>query len=279
MVTPLKKYDDMDVVRLQGMINFALQKFTYLEYSSMDVLVFLCQLMIKVEFMSEKKATPIRSSFEFLRKVAEPELAKIRAQGDIQLAMFSERDFIFAIKMFGLYIRNHNGINQFVPDDELNTSDEVVSIENLNDAKKLEFYISDIHKRTKIQTHAIQSATNRLLREWREIELSRIFSEQVSLGKTIGQARAYLRETCDIKDHEFVRIREHAISRGWFVSKRRLSKANRRVTLDEDVALYIEELTQTMSKSSTKFQSMSQATNQALRDMKILTEAPVKKMK
>jgi hypothetical protein len=253
------------------MVNVALKEFPYLEYSSMDVLLFLCEFMIKVEFMSEKKATPIRSAFEFLREVGAVELSKIKAAGGTAPIMFAERDFVFAIKLFGLYVRNHNGINQFVPDGEQDSTDETVVIDSSTEAKRLEYYVSDVQKRTKIQIHAIESAANRLRREWREIELARIFSESIKSGKTIGQARNFLREECGIKDHEFVRIREYAISRGWFSSKRRSSKANRRVTLDDDVAIYVADLAKNFSKGA-KSLTMSQATNKALRDFKTIVE-------
>jgi hypothetical protein len=275
MASFLQKYEEFDEIQLSGMIAHAQRQFPYLESSSPEALMRLCRLMIDTQFMFDKKATPVRSAFEFLRKITETNVQNQQTG----TPMFAERDYIFAIKMFGLAVRLKNGVNQFVPSNKLDIADdEEVVISGAKDAKSLEFYVSDVHKRTKIQMHAIESATNRLLREWREIELAKLFSSMMQKdGKTIGQAREYLRTQCGVKDHEFVRIRKHAINLGVFQSKRNPLRVSRRVTLDEDVAPYVALLTNTLAKNKNQL-TPSQAVNQALRDLhKMTTEGPLPK--
>lgn len=273
--SPLRKFADLDEVQLDGMIAYAHRSYPFLEGSSPEGLRLLCRLMLSANFLFEKKPTPIRSAFEFLRKIAVADVQGVPTEA----ARFAERDFVFAVKMFGLRVRNKNGVNQFVPDNRLDEAeDEEVLIENAKDARELEFYLSDVYrKRTKIQTHTIQSATNKLLREWREIELAKVFADKVNTdGMSIGQAREYLRSTCSVKDHEFVRIRQHAIDLSLFQSKRSPARANRRVTLDEDNIAFVEKLGKSFSKGKNPL-SMSQSVNKALRDFKTLVEEPPEK--
>jgi len=275
MASVLQKYEGLDDVQLNGMIAHAQKQFPFLESSSPEALLRLCRLMIDTQFMFDKKPTPIRSTFEFLRKITGTDVQNQQTG----IPMFAERDFIFAIKMFGVSVRVRNGINQFVPGNGLNrVADEEFAITVAKDAKGLEFYVSDVHKRTKIQMHAIESATSRLLREWREIELAKLFSTMMQKdGKTIGQAREYLRLQCGVKDHEFVRIRKHAINLGVFQSRRNPLRVSRRVTLDEDVAPYVELLTNSLAKNKNQL-TPSQAVNQALRDLhKMTTGGPLPK--
>lgn len=268
MANPLSKFEQLDDVQLNGMIAHTQRVYPYLEITSPEGVFALCRLMIETPFLLETKPTPIRASFLFLRKVSETMTARMPG-----VTLFRERDFVFAIKMFGLKVRAKNGVNQFVPDNELNEAeDEEVSVHDSRSAKELDVYVSDVHKRTKIQRHAIESAANRLLRDFREMELGRVFSDLMSRqGMSIGQAREYLRDECKIKDHEFVRIRKHAIDLGLFSSKRNQSKNNRRVTLDDDVVPYVEELQITLGSKNRGQLTPSQAVNQALRDFHKLT--------
>lgn len=268
MATLLSKHAGLDEVQLRGMISYAQKQFDYLENTSPDALYSLCRLMIDSYFVFEKKPTPVRSSYEFLRKITQTNIQNESTGAP----MFAERDFVFAIKMFGLRIRLKNGVNQFVPDNVPNYGDEgdggEVAISNGKEAKLLEFYVSDVHKRTKIQTHAIQSATNRLLREWREMELARLFTDMMEQqNKTIGQSREFLRANCGVKDHEFVRIRAYAIELGIFQSKRNPSRSSRKITLDEDVVSYVESLSRQFVKKKMVKATLSQVVNQALRDL------------
>lgn len=268
----LRKFAELDDVQLDGMIAYTHRSFPFLESSSPEGLRLLCRKMLDSNFLFEKKPTPIRSAFEFLRKIAVADVQGVTSDS----ARFAERDFVFAVKMFGLKVRNKNGVNQFVPDNRLdNAADEEVTVDDSKDARELEFYLSDVYrKRTKIQTHTIQSATNKLLREWREVELAKAFSDKINIeGATIGQAREFLRTTCSVKDHEFVRIRQHAIDLGWFQSKRNPARVNRRVTLDEDNVAFAETLAKSFAKGKNPL-SMSQAVNKALRDFKKLIEEP-----
>lgn len=268
----LRKYADLDEVQLDGMIAYTHRNYPFLESSSPEGLRLLCRLMLDTNFLFEKKPTPIRSSFEFLRKIAFADVQGVPTDA----VRFAERDFVLAIKMFGLKVRDKNGVNQFVPDNRLDEAeDDEVLIDNSKDARELEFYLSDVYrKRTKIQTHTIQSATNKLLREWREVELAKAFSNRINVeGMSIGQAREFLRTTCSVKDHEFVRIRQHAIDLGLFQSKRNPARVNRRVTLDEDNVDFAETLAKSFAKGKNPL-SMSQAVNKALRDFKKLIDEP-----
>ena len=266
----LRKYAELDEVQLDAMIAYTHRSFPFLESSSPEGLRSLCRWMLNATFMFEKKPTPIRSSFEYLRKIASADVSGAPTDA----VRFAERDFVFTIKMFGFKVRDKNGVNQFVPDNALDPDeDEEVLLENSKDARELEFYLSDVYrKRTKIQTHTIQSATNKLLREWREVELAKAFSDKINKeGMSIGQAREYLRSTCLVKDHEFVRIRQHAIDLGLFQSKRNPARVNRRVTLDEDNVAFADTLAKSFTKGKNPL-SMSQAVNKALRDFKKLIE-------
>lgn len=269
----LKSYESLDTVQINGMILAAKQRFPYLECSSQDILLNLCVVMIHTHFILDTKATPIRASFEFLRQIMrtaagnDPRAAKLE---------FKERDFIFAIKMFGLKIRDKNGLKQFVPENEIDhRDDEEVLITDEYSARELEHYVSDIQKRTKIQTNGIESALNRLLRDWREIELAKEFTNMMDKeGIAIGQARDRLRDEYGVKDHEFVRIRDHAIELGLLKSKRNQSKNGRRITLDPDVLVFVEQL---MSKPDPNRKgarkepaSASEAVNQAMRDFYLM---------
>lgn len=266
MANPLgSKYAELNDTQLSGMITYAQTRYPFLEFSSSEALFNLCRMMLDTHFILDKKATPIRASYEFLRTITE---TNVRDQRTGAL-MFTERDFVFAIKMFGLRVRVKNGVKQFVPDNEIDAEvDDEFNIDDAKSAKTLAFYVSDVQKRTKIQTHAIESASNRLLRDWREIELAKLFADMISReGRTIGQARDFLLMQCNVKPHEFVRIREHAIEMGLFKSKRSPSKTGRRVTLDEDVAPYVEDLTTTLAPRRKNPLTSSQAVNQALRDL------------
>lgn len=272
-VSLLQKYTGIDGVQLDAMIAYAGRNFPFLETSSMEGLRLLCRVMLTADFLFEKKPTPVRSAFEFLKKIAASDVQGAPTEG----ARFVERDFVFAVKMFGLRIRAKNGINQFVADNKIDPADdEEIALENATSARELEYYLSDVYKRrTKIQTHTVQSATNKLLREWREVELAKVFAHKLNAeGHAIGQAREYLRTQCSVKDHEFVRIRQHAIDLGIFQSKRNPAKANRRVTLDEDNILFAERLAKSLAKDSKGTLSVSQAVNKALRDFRKLVESP-----
>lgn len=270
----LSKFAKLDDVQLDGMIAYAHRNYPYLEGSSPEGLRLVCRLMLTSNFVFEKKPTPVRSAFEFLRRIAANDVSGAAKEA----AHFAERDFVFAVKMFGLKIRSKNGVNQFVPNNKLDEAeDEEVLIDGAKDARELEFYLSDVYrKRTKIQTHTIQSATNKLLREWREVELAKVFADKVNNdGASIGQAREFLRVNCEVKDHEFVRIRQHAIAMNLFQSRRSSSKTNRRVTLDDDNVAFCEKLGKGFSRGKNAL-SMSQTVNRALRDFKKLLEASAK---
>jgi hypothetical protein len=261
MPTPMSKFEHLDDAQLQDMINLTASKFPYLEYSSKDTLLALARLMTSNEFMVEVKPTPIRSSFVFLRKIA----SVIASMTQTEPIPVIERDFIFAIKMFGLGVRMKGGKHEFVADGVVDLKvDEETVINSSADVKRLEFYVSDINTFTKIQTNAIESALNRLQRDWREMMLARELGRLIDEGATIGVARSKIMQEWEVKEHEFVRIRQIALDKGWFVSKRRQSETSSRITLDEDVAPYIQQLRKTLADGRKRL-TTSQAVNEALR--------------
>jgi len=267
MPHPLSKFADLESLQIQGMVTHAQRMYPYLEISSMDGVISLCRLMISSVFMLDTKPTAVRASFDFLRTIAGQ-----GAEGEKRPVLFGERDVVFVIKMFGLRIRVSKGLLQFVPNNELDDKeDEEFLISDNKSAKELEFNISDVHKRTKIHTHTIQSAVNKLLREWRELQLAHLFATKVLQEKwTIGQAREYLRTQCEVKDHEFVRIRAQAIELGLFKSRRNLAKVNRRITLEEDNVGYVEEMSKRFGGRNVL--TMSQTANRLIRDFRTMME-------
>ena len=266
----MRKFDQLDDNQLDGMIAHTHRTFAFLESTSVEALRGLSRLMLHVDFIFDKKPTPVRSAYEFLKKVSETDM-----QGKpTESVRFAERDFVFVVKMFGLRIRvAPSGVNQFVADNELDSDDEELPLDGQKAVRELEFYLSDVYKkRTKIQTHSIQSATNKLLREWREVRLAKVFADKIAAeGLTIGQAREHLRDDYMVKDHEFVRIRQHAMDRGWFTGKRNQKSPNRRVTLEEDNVEFVETLSKNFAKGKTPL-SPSATVNKALRDFKLIIE-------
>ena len=266
MGTPLDKYAGLDDAQLAGMMTYTGKTFPFVDKSSLEALQSVCGLMLTTQFMFDQRPTPIKASFDFLCAIS-----KMDVQGQpTGRRQFVERDFVYAVKMFGLRVRVKNGVYQFMPENELDfREDEEVLIDDERGARQVEFYISSVQTHTKIQTHTIESAYNKLMREWRERELARVFADKIRVGRqTIGQAREFLRTECGIKDHEFVRIREHAINMGIFQSKRSAARGNRRVTLDEDVAQYVESVAKgTRGRAMT----LSAAVNKMLRDLRTLT--------
>lgn len=270
MMTPITKFANLDEAQLNGMIAHAARTYPFLEYSNMDGLRFLSRMMINSPFMLDSKATPIRSSYLFLREIAGS------VQGEA-IYSFTDRDFVFCIKMFGLAIRvSSNSIMQFMPENQLDDGDEEVLITDHSQAKTVEVYVSDIHKHTKIQTNSIESATNKLLRNHREVELAKLFAGKVNDdGWSVGRARDYLRNECNVKDHEFIRIRDYAISLGIFQSKRSSVRSSRRATIDDDNMEFVEAIAKKYGKNGGSL-TLSQAVNKALKDLRLLTRAPVK---
>jgi len=264
----LSKYAELEQPQILGMIGYAKSQYPFLDSTSDVALYKLVRLMFDNYFMSEKKPTPILATYKFLTTVAEttyPDAPEVK--------IFAERDFVFAVKMFGLRIRDKNGVMQFVPDNQLDSAeDEEVLIDSAKAVKALEYYISGVKKSTKIHTNAIESATGTLLRDWREMNLAVLFSKKMKKdGMTIGQARDFLIQHEQVKTHEFVRIREHAVDMGLFTSKRNPSKINRRITLDDDVYQFVSTLMQKGHPSKKGPMNASDAVNAGLRDLYRLT--------
>ncbi|TKC90166.1 hypothetical protein FAZ69_08435 [Trinickia terrae] len=246
------------------MITHVKREFPFLDHSSEDALYVLARLMINIDFIAEKRVTPLRSSLLFLRRIG--------AAVNPPVETIKERDFVFLIKMFGLKVRNKNGLLEFLPDNEwIDDSDEdgkpatEVKIENGKDAQLIEKEVSDIKRHRKIHEKRIDAGTNRLLRWYRDNYLALVLAERVlKENEKIGEAREFLRVHHDVKDHEYVRIRKRAFELGLIESSRTARRKNMRVTLDMDCAVWIEQLLR-----ETRFRSRTPTyvVNTCLRDL------------
>lgn len=272
MLTALDKFQIKSDAELKGMIEHAKRTFPYLEVTSATF--GLCRLMLDEPFMFADRQTPIRSSFEFLERV--------QASTSGHAAVVTDRDFMFAVKMFGLKVWERGGQYYFLGDNEppvekvrrVQAGKEVkyrpVAIESAEDVRMLEFYLFSGTKRTKIQIAAIQSATNKLLRDWRELKVARILGELLK-SQTIGEAKEVLRTDYGVKDHEFVRIRQIAIKIGVFASGRSTAKKSNRATLEDDVLEYLERVRKQKVAEGQRGQlSITQLVNQTIRELHLI---------
>ena len=274
-MTPLSKFAELPEVQIRGMITHVRREFPFLDHSSEDALYALARLMINIDFVAEKRVTPLRSSLLFLRRIgptASPSVETIK-----------ERDFVFLIKMFGLKVRNKNGLLEFLPDNEWIDDTEKdgkpateVNIDNGKDAQLIEKEISDIKRHRKIHEKRIDAGTNRLLRWYRDNYLALVLAERViKENEKIGEAREFLRVHHDVKDHEYVRIRKRAFELGLIESARTTRRKNMRTTLDMDCAVWIEQLLR--SESRFRGRTPTYVVNTCLRDLYELSN-PGKKM-
>jgi len=267
MATPISKHRDMPEVQLRGMITHAQKEFKYLDHTSDEALFGLARLMVTNDFVVDRQVTPVRSSLEFLRKIgptAEPAVQKIH-----------ERDFVFAIKMFGMLVREKNGLLEFLPGnrwiDDIDTEGKPavkIEIDNEKTGREIELDISDVKKHRKIHERRIEAATNRLLRIHRDVSLAKVLGALIQSGMKIGEARDVLRQDHVVKDHEYVRIRGYALELGLLDTRSR--RKNTRVTLDPDVAAYVVELSKVKGRLHSR--TPTQTVNQALRDLHLLTK-------
>mgnify|MGYP003333256181 CR=1 FL=1 len=270
MLTLKDKFQIDSDVALRGMIEHCRQTYTYLEVS--DSTFAVCKAMLETPFMLDNRPTPIRSVYEFFKRVI--------ANGQPLPSL--DRDFVFGIKMYGLRVWEKAGQFVFLPGNEpqepkvrkVRNGREVrfrpVPIETVEDVRKLEFYIFDGSKRTKIQHNSIESATNRLLRTHHELTLAKVLG---SLRKTmaIGEARDVLRQDYNVKDHEFVRIRKAAMALGVFKSGRSTATQSNRFTMDEDVQQFVERVAKQKAEDGEPVpSSQSQLVNQVFRELHML---------
>lgn len=269
MMTTLSKFADLPEVQVRGMITHVKREFPFLDHSSEDALYALARLMMNIEFIADKRVTPLRSSLLFLRYIgptANPPVETIK-----------ERDFVFLIKMFGLKTRSKNGLLEFLPDNTwIDDSDKdgkpavEMKIENGKDAQLIEREVSDIKRHRKIHEKRIDAGTNRLLRWYRDNCLAIVLADRVlKEGEKIGEAREYLRTHHDVKDHEYVRIRKRAFELGLIESARTTRRKNMRVTLDMDCAGWVENLLRTDSRF--RGRTPTNVVNTCLRDLYEMT--------
>ncbi|ARL04337.1 hypothetical protein [Burkholderia pseudomallei] len=267
MATPLSKFEDITEVQLRGMIQHAKREYPFLDYSSDDALYALARLMISVDFMTERRVTPLRSSLLFLRRIG--------AHADPAVPVIKERDFVFLVKMFGLLIRDKQGLYEFLPSNKWidDSEDEgkpavEVKIDDEATARAVEMEVSDIKKHRKIHERRIDAGTNRLVRWYRDAQLAVVLADRVKSGQKIGDAREFLRTEHDVKDHEYVRIRERALEMGLLKNARTTRRKNIRVTLDGDVAHWVE--SQGSVDGRLHARTPTQTVNACLRDLYFL---------
>jgi hypothetical protein len=267
MVTPISKFADMTEVQLRGMIRHTQREYAFLDHSNDEAVYALARLMTTADFVSVGKVTPLRSSLLFLRRIgpqAAPAVPAIR-----------ERDFVFAIKMFGLLVRDKQGLLEFLPDNKwIDDTDAegkpaiLIDIKSEIIAREVEFEISDTKKHRKIHERRIDAGTNRLLRWNRDGQLAVLLAELVKGGLKIGEARELLRTEHDVKDHEYVRVRERALEIGLLQSTRSARRKNTRVTLDADVAVFIDSQARVPGRLHPR--TPTQTVNQCLRDLYLM---------
>lgn len=271
----LLEYRNLPPGGIDNMIRAARQQCPFLEFSDVDRLRALCLAMIDEDFCFTTKPTPIKSAFEFLEGVD-----TLNARNAPGRMAFTERDFVFAIKMFGLCVRNALGVWQFVPDNALDKDeDNEVNLVTAEDARKMEFYLSPAQVVTRAQGHSIESARTKLARHWKETQLARVFGKMVTVeGKKVGEARDYLRtaEGGSVKDHVFVRVRAIAIRKGWYSPSRATDGDRRRVTLDPANADFVMKMARkgVMRGSPVNEQAnLTEATNRFIHDMRAMLAA------
>ncbi|WP_199028513.1 hypothetical protein [Ralstonia sp. ASV6] len=268
MTTPVSsRYKELGEVQLRGMIRATEKQFPFLEPTSEDALYKLARTMIDTDFMIDRPPTPVRSSLEFLRAILEPEGIRVM-----------ERDFVFLIKMFGLRILDKEGLYEFwTPSETRRQADGEkaaveVYIEDREQAKVVEFVVSQVQKPRKIHLKRIDAAVNRLARRYRDTVLAHHFVSLVNDGKTIGEAKDVLRIEHSVKDHEYNRVRERAMELGIFDPSRNKRSPQSRVTLDPDVMEYVQRTAEDQQGSRMHKKSTTQMVNQMLRDFHFLTK-------
>ena len=267
MTTPVSKFKELDEVQLRGMIRTTEKQYPYLEPTSEDALYVLAQAMIDSDFMIERPPTPVRSSLEFLRAIQEPSGKKV-----------AERDFVFLIKMFGLRILDKDGLYEFLTASELRRQADgekpavEVFINDRDQAKMLEFEVSQVKTPRKIHLKRIDAALNRLLRRHRDTVLAYQFVDLIAKGKTIGEAKDVLRNDFTVKDHEYNRVRERAMELGIFDPSRNKRNPQSRVTLDPDVMEYVQRTAAEQQGARMHKKSTTQMVNQMLRDLHFITK-------
>jgi len=267
MTTPVSKFKELEEVQLRGMIRTTEKQYPYLEPTSEDALYVLARAMADTDFMIERPPTPVRSSLEFLRAILEPIGKKV-----------AERDFVFLIKMFGLRILDKDGLYEFLTASEARRQADgeksavEVFMNDRDQAKVVEFEVSQVQKPRKIHLKRIDAALNRLLRRHRDTVLAHEFVRLLTEGKTIGEAKDVLRNDHSVKDHEYNRVRERAVELGIFDPSRNKRNPQSRVTLDPDVMEYVQRTAAEQQGVRMHKKSTTQMVNQMLRDLHFFTK-------
>ncbi|CAG9184145.1 hypothetical protein [Cupriavidus pampae] len=231
------------------------------------------RLMRNYRFMFDDRQTPVVASFEFLKHRA--------AQDDPRGGEFDLSDFVFAIKMFGLQVFERKGMKYFLgrnmpagvrrvregKEDKY----EPVPLNDADSVRKLEFNVFQ-GGRTKIQINEIQSATNKLLREYRELLLANHLGKLRASGLSIGDCRDRMRSEHSVKDHEFARVRTIAIELGVFKPGRAAAKESSRVMLDPDVQEFLGRVRAEKKAAGARENqlSMSKLLNNAVRELHLI---------
>ncbi|WP_454727963.1 MULTISPECIES: hypothetical protein [Cupriavidus] len=273
MLTVLDSSQSLTNEALQQMIADAERSFEFLSRTRHTFTT--CRLMLDNHFMFDDKQTPIAASFEFLKRRAEQE--------DPHNAALDLQDFVFAIKMFGIAVHERKGVMYFLGRNmkakgvrrvRSGVEDKFVPVplDDADSIRVLEFYLFSGSKRTKIQLNEIQSATNRLLRDYRDLQLAEELSRLRTTGLSIGEARDQMRAELGVKDHEFARIRAIAIDLGIFKPGRAAAKESSRVMLDPDVQDWLVNVRTQKKKEGVRENqlSMSKLINTAVRELYLM---------
>lgn len=265
-----------DPLRASGMIAATRDQYPFLEISSVEAVYSLLQEIQKENFLFTNKRTPVRTSWMFCQKMQEAAIAQ--APSGAPHVMYHERDFVFVVKLLGLKIRVTNGLLEFPKDNVLNPSDEDFQITDVRVAKMLEFRLTGTEKRKKQEINTIETALSRLLRQYREKELARVFGELYSRKTPIADIKAHLRAMTapvEIADHQFTRIRQYAVDLGLYVP-RKSARVAKRVTLDEDNIKFVHEMMNRSAFTKGENMTVAQVVNRMLRQLRELgsLEAP-----
>jgi hypothetical protein len=273
MLTVLDSPQRVTDEALQQMIADAERSFAYLTCTAQ--IFATCRMMRDNRFMFDDRQTPIAASFEFLKKRAE--------QDDPRSAPLDQRDFVFAIKMFGIGVHERKGMMYFLGRhmpkagvrrvrDGIEDKYTAIALNDGHSVRELEFYLFQDGKRTKIQINEIQSATNKLLREHRELQLAVLLGKLRAGGMSIGEGKDLMRNEHGVKDHEFARVRGKAIELGIFKPGRAAAKESSRVMLDPDVQDLLSRVRQQKKAEGMRESqlSMSKLINMTVRELHLI---------
>jgi hypothetical protein len=177
-------------------------------------------------FVAHGRPTPLKSAFKFLLEQSGYTQTKEGSPG--KPMPFTESNFVFAIVLVGLNIRDSNGLYQFVEDNQVARGEEY-PLTNRDDAKKLEFHLLDLSngQLTKTARDSVEHGVKRLRQAVQEGKLAQEMADLLA-GKspdgskyTLAQANSHMIHHHGLNSHGLVRIRRLMISTGMYNPPRR----------------------------------------------------------